>query len=81
MQDLVIKKNNEIDEKLLDEILKFDRTIFPIDEDYSFPDGYFKKIYKKSKDGMFVLLNNNNVARICKLYIFIRWRKGKVYSR
>lgn len=65
MKDFVIKKNGEINEQLLDEILKFDRTIFPTDEEYSFPDDYFRTIYQNSKDGIFVLLNNNNVVRIC----------------
>ena len=61
MDNLVIKKNNEVDDNLLDEVLKFDRTIFPEDEEYSFPDDYFKNLYKNNKDGMFVLLDNNIV--------------------
>ena len=70
MDNLVIKKNNEVDYNLLDEVLKFDRTIFPEDEEYSFPDDYFKNLYKNNKDGMFVLLDNNIVIGYVNL-IFI----------
>lgn len=61
MKNLIIKSNDEIDDDLLDKVLQFDRTIFPPDEDYSFPDDYLKRMYKNSKDGIFVLLNNDTV--------------------
>ena len=62
MEEFIIKKNSEIDNILLDRVLEFDRTIFPSDEDYSFPDDYLKKMYAKSKDGLFVLLHNDNIV-------------------
>ena len=58
MEQFIIKKNSEVDDDLLDKVLEFDRTIFPIDENYSFPD----KLYVNSKDGFFVLLHNGNVV-------------------
>lgn len=61
MDNLTIKKNSEITEEILDKVLEFDRTIFTEDDEYSFPDGYFKKVYEKNKDGIFVLFNNNIV--------------------
>ena len=62
MKNLIIKSNNEVDDNLLDKVLAFDRTIFPSDEDYAFPDDYLKKIYQNSRDGIFVLLDNNSVV-------------------
>lgn len=62
MCELIIKKNNEVDDVLLDEVLQFDRGIFSSYDDYAFPDDYLKKLYEKSKDGMFVLLNDNQVV-------------------
>lgn len=67
---LIIKKNEEVNDEILDKVLKFDRTIFPEDEDYSFPDGYFRKLYKDFKEGMFVLLEDNEVKGYVNL-IFI----------
>ena len=61
MEQFIIKKNSEIDDALLDKVLEFDKTIFPSDENYSFPDDYLKKLYANSKDGFFVLLHNGNV--------------------
>ena len=60
MEEFIIKKNSEVADEILDKVLEFDRTIFPEDEEYSFPDGYFRKIYSKNKDGIFVLFDRNN---------------------
>lgn len=61
MEEFIIRKNNEIDDVLLDKILEFDRTIFPSDEDFSFPDDYLKNMYRNSRDGLFALLHNGRV--------------------
>lgn len=60
-EKLIVKKNKQIDDVLLDKIEQFDRTIFPIDNKNSFPDNYLKKLYKDSRDGIFVILYNDNV--------------------
>lgn len=59
MKEFIIRKNKEVDDELLDKVLEFDRTIFPSDEDYSFPDDYLKRMYEDSRDGLFVLMHNN----------------------
>ena len=61
MENLIIKSNDEVDDNLLDKVLQFDRTIFLADDDYSFPDDYLKRMYKDSRDGIFVLLDNDVV--------------------
>lgn len=61
MNNTVIKSNDEIDDDLLDKILQFDRTIFPVNEEYSFSDDYLKRVYKNSRDGIFVLMDNDTV--------------------
>ena len=74
--EFIVKKNEEITDEILDKVLEFDRTIFPEDEDYAFPDGYFRDLYKNNKEGMFVLVDNlNNVYGYVNL-IFIS-KKGK----
>lgn len=70
MNEFQIIKNEEVTDELLDKVLEFDRTIFPEDDEYAFPDGYFRKLYKDNKEGMFVLLVNNNVIGYVNL-IFI----------
>ncbi len=62
MNNLVIKKNDEITDELLDRVYKFDQTIFPPDSEFAMPSGTLQKLYQKSKDGMFVLLDNNEVV-------------------
>lgn len=62
MDSLIIKCNDQVDDNLLDKVLEFDRTLFPTGEDYSFPDDYMKNLYKNSKDGMFVMLDNDKVV-------------------
>lgn len=60
--NLIVKKNDEVNDDLLARVLQFDRTIFPTDGDYAFPDDYLKRMYSSSKDGIFVLLQNNEVV-------------------
>ena len=60
--NLRVMSNSEIDSNLLKDIVKFDRKIFPVEGEYSFPDGYLEKLYEKYKEGLFVLLDNNNVV-------------------
>lgn len=62
MQDLRVIKNSEVNSELLKDVVTFDRTIFPINEEYSFPDGYMERMYETYKDGLFVLLDNNKVV-------------------
>lgn len=62
IQNLKVIKNSEINDKLLNDVLNFDRTIFKTDEDYSFPDGYLEKMYETNKEGLFVLLDGDNVV-------------------
>lgn len=62
IQNLRVIKNSEINPNLLKDIVTFDRSIFPIDKDYSFPEGYLEKMYETHKDGLFVLLEDNNVV-------------------
>lgn len=62
IQNLKVIKNSEINNKLLNDVLNFDRTIFKIDEEYSLPDGYLEKMYEKHKEGLFVLLDGDNVV-------------------
>ena len=57
MSDFIIKKNEEIDNNLLDRITGFDRKVFPLEENYSFPDGYLKRLYDEHKDCFFVMLD------------------------
>ena len=52
-----IKKNEEIDNELLEKITIFDRKFFPLEENYSFPDGYLKKLYDEHKDCFLVMLD------------------------
>lgn len=59
MSNLIIKKNDEITDELLDKVLEFDRTIFSVEGNYSFPDDYLKRMYKDSRDGIFVLMKND----------------------
>lgn len=62
-RNLRVLKNSDINYKLLKDIVNFDRSIFPIDEEYSFPDGYLEKMYETYKDGLFVLLDEDTVVR------------------
>lgn len=62
MSNLIIKKNDEITDELLDKVLEFDRTIFPNDENYSLPDDYLRRMYKNSRDGLFVLMENDSIV-------------------
>lgn len=62
MNNLVIKKNNEVTDELLDRVYKFDQSIFSLDSEFAMPTGILQKLYQKSKDGMFVLLDNNEVV-------------------
>lgn len=62
MKNLIIKSNEEVNDELLDKVLQFDRTIFPSDESYSFPDDYLRRMYQNSRDGIFVLLDNYSVV-------------------
>lgn len=62
IQNLRVIKNSEITPTLLKKVIEFDRSIFPIDKEYSFPDGYLEKMYETHKDGLFVLLDKNNVV-------------------
>lgn len=61
-RNLRVLKNSDINYKLLKDIVNFDRSIFPIDEEYSFPDGYLEKMYETYKDGLFVLLDEDTVV-------------------
>lgn len=78
MDNLIIKCNNQVDENLLDKVLEFDRTLFPTSDDYSFPDDYIKNLYRNSKDGMFVLLDNDIVVGYVNA-IFLSDEKFKSY--
>ena len=60
-RNLRVVKNTEITSKILKGIVIFDRSIFPIDEEYSFPDGYLEKLYATYKDGLFALLDKDTV--------------------
>lgn len=62
MNNLVIKKNDEVTNELLDRVYKFDQTIFPPNSEFVMPSGTLQKLYQKSKDGMFVLLDHNEVV-------------------
>lgn len=62
IQNLKVIKNSEINDKLLNDVLNFDRTIFKIDEEYSLPDGYLEKMYEKHKEGLFVLVDGDIVV-------------------
>jgi len=62
IKNLRVIKNSEINSNLLKDVVAFDRSIFPIDEEYSFPDGYLEKLYDTYRDGLFVLLDDNNVV-------------------
>lgn len=62
IQNLKVIKNSEINDKLLNDVLNFDRTIFKIDEEYSLPDGYLEKMYEKHKEGLFVLVDRDIVV-------------------
>ena len=59
MSKFKILNNNQINNELLRRITEFDRTIFPLEEDHSFPDGYLERLYDKSKDGFFIMLDEN----------------------
>lgn len=58
---LIVKSNGEVDDNLLDQVLQFDRKIFPVDKNYSLPDDYLKRMYSKYREGIFVLLSNDIV--------------------
>lgn len=62
IQSLRVVKNSEIDYDLLKNVVTFDRSIFHLDGEYAFPDGYLEKMYETYKDGLFVLLDDNNVV-------------------
>lgn len=62
MATIRIIKNEEVTEKLLDKVVEFDQSIFSVEEDYSFPDGYLKGVYAEHKEGMFVLLDCDTVV-------------------
>ena len=62
IQNLKVVKNSEIDSNLMKDIVIFDRSIFPNDEEYSFPDGYLEKMYERYKDGLFALVDNSMVV-------------------
>lgn len=60
--NLRIISNAEIDPNLLKDIAMFDRKIFPVEGEYSFPDDYLEKLYEKNKEGLFVLLDKNDIV-------------------
>lgn len=80
IQNLRVIKNSEINPKLLSDIVIFDRSIFPLDEQYSFPDGYLEKMYETYKDGLFVLLDDNNVVGYVNC-IFLTDRIKETYMK
>lgn len=61
MSDIRIIKNEEVTSELLDKVVKFDQSIFSVDDGYSFPDGYLASVYENHPEGMFVLLDNEKV--------------------
>ena len=60
--NLRIISNSDINPNLLKDIAMFDRKIFPVEEEYSFPDGYLEKLYEKNKEGLFVILDKNEIV-------------------
>lgn len=62
IQKLKVLKNSLINSDLLKAVATFDRSIFPIDKEFSFPDGYLEKMYEIHKEGLFVLMDENDVV-------------------
>jgi len=57
IDNYIVVANEQVDNVLLDKTVTFDKTIFPLDKDYSVPDEIFKELYRENKDGLFVLLD------------------------
>lgn len=57
MKDLIIVANENIDDDLFEKVMGFDKTIFPLEDEYALPSDVFRKLYEDNKEGLFVLLN------------------------
>ncbi len=55
-----IISNEQVSEYLLNKVEEFDQSIFNGDE-YTFPKGYLNSVYQSHPEGMFVLLNDEEI--------------------
>lgn len=56
-----IISNELVSIDLLNKVEEFDQSIFN-GEDYTFPSGYLQKVYENHREGIFVLLDNEEVV-------------------